>query len=218
MEHGRHAMCPSAREYPLEGDVVSRNRARDRAARSDRYVRRRPSGPLVDYARTVGPLPPSTVGCADLRRGTSLGDDLRLHDEGCPFPDDAESRVMRIHRARRNSDRERREQVRARRLEEAARRSLGRGTAPDRARSARRNPAAARLARVGGPRRRGRSTDGERRCSREVLVRSRPASARPSRICRSSRAAFTRRSSPTPVLDRRSRHSPCARRSPWSWT
>jgi hypothetical protein len=66
-----------------------------------------------------------------------------------PLPADTEGAPRLIHGAVGDGDRERGEPRRARRLTRADRRRVGRGPASDRARSARRHPAAAGVAHLG---------------------------------------------------------------------
>jgi signal transduction histidine kinase len=52
------------------------------------------TGPLVEYARTVGPLPPSTVAAPIFVEGEIWGTIFVSTMKADPFPGDAESRVM----------------------------------------------------------------------------------------------------------------------------
>jgi signal transduction histidine kinase len=84
---------PIGTRIPLEGDVVSATvRKKGRPIRIDTYDGL--SGPLVDYARTVGPLPPSTVAAPIFVEGRAWGTIFVSTMKADPFPDDAESRVM----------------------------------------------------------------------------------------------------------------------------
>ena len=93
-------------------------------------------------------------GCEpDRRRRPSVGRDERLGQTSTAAR--RRGTAGEVHRARRDRDRERGQPVRARRLAQADRRRVGRGSPPDRARPPRRHAAAAGLARPGAARRRG---------------------------------------------------------------
>ena len=84
---------PIGTRIPLEGDVVTATvRKKGRPIRIDTYDGL--SGPLVDYARTVGALPPSTVAAPIFVEGRAWGTIFVSTMKADPFPDDAESRVM----------------------------------------------------------------------------------------------------------------------------
>ena len=84
---------PVGTQIPLEGDVVTAAvRQAGRPTRIETYDGL--SGPLVDYARAVGPLPPSTVAAPILVEGRDWGVIFVSSMKAEPFPGDAESRVM----------------------------------------------------------------------------------------------------------------------------
>jgi signal transduction histidine kinase len=78
---------------PLEGDVVTAAvRQAGHPIRIETYDDL--TGPLVEYARTVGPLPPSTVAAPIFVEGEIWGTIFVSTMKADPFPGDAESRVM----------------------------------------------------------------------------------------------------------------------------
>jgi GAF domain-containing protein len=84
---------PVGTRVPLEGDVVTATvRETGRPIRIDTYDGL--TGPLVDYARTVGPLPPSTVAAPIFVEGEAWGTIFVATMKADPFPGDAESRVV----------------------------------------------------------------------------------------------------------------------------
>ena len=84
---------PVGTRIPLEGDVVTAAvRQAGRPIRIETYDDL--TGPLVEYARTVGPLPPSTVGAPIFVEGEIWGTIFVSTNKADPFPGDAESRVM----------------------------------------------------------------------------------------------------------------------------
>jgi GAF domain-containing protein len=84
---------PIGTRIPLAGDVVTATvRETGRPIRIDTYEEL--SGPIVDYARTVGPLPPSTVAAPIFVEGRAWGTIFVSTMKADPLPDDAESRVM----------------------------------------------------------------------------------------------------------------------------
>jgi GAF domain-containing protein len=79
-------------KIPLEGDVVTAAiRQSGRPMRLDTFDDL--SGPVVDYAREVGPLPPSTVGAPIVVDGQAWGV-LFVSSMTGPLPGNAESRVV----------------------------------------------------------------------------------------------------------------------------
>jgi signal transduction histidine kinase len=84
---------PVGTQIPLEGDVVTAAvRRSGRPIRIDTFDDL--SGPLVDHARAVGPLPPSTLAAPIFVEGRAWGTIFVSKMKADPFPDDAESRVM----------------------------------------------------------------------------------------------------------------------------
>ena len=84
---------PVGTRIPLEGDVVTAAvRQAGRPIRIETYDDL--TGPLVEYARTVGPLPPSTVAAPIFVEGEIWGTIFVSTNKADPFPGDAESRVM----------------------------------------------------------------------------------------------------------------------------
>jgi signal transduction histidine kinase len=84
---------PLGTRIPLEGDVVTASvRQAGRPIRIETYDDL--TGPLVEYARTVGPLPPSTVAAPIFVEGEVWGTIFVSTMKADPFPGDAESRVM----------------------------------------------------------------------------------------------------------------------------
>jgi signal transduction histidine kinase len=83
---------PVGTQIPLEGDVVTATvRQSGRPIRIDTFDDL--SGPLVDYAREVGPLPPSTVGAPIVVDGQAWGI-IFVSSMTDPLPGNAESRVV----------------------------------------------------------------------------------------------------------------------------
>jgi GAF domain-containing protein len=83
---------PIGTQIPLEGDVVTATiRQSGRPMRIDTFDDL--SGPVVDYAREVGPLPPSTVGAPIVVDGQAWGV-VFVSSMTDPLPGDAESRVV----------------------------------------------------------------------------------------------------------------------------
>jgi signal transduction histidine kinase len=84
---------PVGTQIPLEGDVVTAAvRRSGRPIRIDTFDDL--SGPLVDHARAIGPLPPSTLAAPIFVEGRAWGTIFVSKMKADPFPDDAESRVM----------------------------------------------------------------------------------------------------------------------------
>src|SRR5262245_23201738 len=82
---------PVGTHIPLEGDIVTATiRESGRPMRIDSFDDL--SGPVVDYAREVGPLPPSTVGAPIVVDGQAWGI-LFVSSMTDPLPGNAESRV-----------------------------------------------------------------------------------------------------------------------------
>jgi signal transduction histidine kinase len=84
---------PVGTRIPLEGEVVTAAvRQAGRPIRIETYDDL--TGPLVEYARTIGPLPPSTVAAPIFVERDAWGTIFVSTMKADPFPGDAESRIM----------------------------------------------------------------------------------------------------------------------------